>query len=206
MKGVLIFLALSTVGQAQNKLPEGVFSKQPDCESACVGLRDAGCPPKGIVSTGNAFCQCQPGYYNNKDHCENECEYQQFWSLFTYGKCAEYATPPGAAPVGMCNKVCAFRVRVWATVFIIILFTSAVTLLILMIPGFVTSCYTCCFLKKQHRRNEEDAAIAQVTDPHGQIVKPGAAAHHQQQQMSMHQGGWQYPFYGWPSSYYGQGR
>lgn len=80
---------------------------------------------------------------------------------------------------------------------------SAVTLLILMIPGFVTSCYTCCFLKKQHRRKEEDDAIAQVSDPHGQIVKPGA---HHQQQMAAHQGGWQYPFYGWPSSYYGQGR
>lgn len=113
------FVILCGVGQAQ-RLPEGVFSADSECRVACVGLRDVGCQtPKA----GTTTCQCQPGYYNNKDHCENECEYQQFWSLFTYGKCVDYTTPAGMG-AGSCNKMCAFRVRVWATVFTIILFAS----------------------------------------------------------------------------------
>lgn len=77
-----------------------------------------------------------------------------------------------------------------------------------MLPGFITSCYTCCFLQKQKRRTEEDQAIQAISggDPHGTVVKSGA--HHgytPQQHMGMQQqqqSGWQYPFYGgWP--YYG---
>lgn len=124
-----IILTLSAiiigVGQTQDArtLPDGVYEKGAACIEACVGLRDLGCPD--VLANGRAVCHCQAGYYNNKEHCENECEYQQFWSLFTYGKCVEYTTPAGySQPVGLCNKMCAFRVRVWATVFIIILFTS----------------------------------------------------------------------------------
>jgi len=191
-------LLLST-GHAQDRLPDGVFPSANDCAAKCSGLRDLGCKTSTTDSNNRAYCQCIAGYFNNEDQCTNECDNVQYWSLFTYGDCASITTTSAFKNViGSCNFMCVFKVRVWATVFIIILFVSAVTLLILMLPGFVTSCYTCCFLQKAKRRNEEDVAIASIQDPHGTVSK-GQAQH---QQMAMHQGGWQYPFYGWP--YYGQ--
>uniref|UniRef100_A0A915KX62 Uncharacterized protein n=1 Tax=Romanomermis culicivorax TaxID=13658 RepID=A0A915KX62_ROMCU len=182
------------------------------CKNDCRGIHDIGCQR---LREDQEACRCQSGYYSIPKQCKVECEDNQFWSLFTYGSCVDVpASKDLDKNVGLCNKMCVFRVRLWTTIFTIILFASAILLLFLMLPGCITSCYTCIFLRKQKKRAQEDAALASAVDPHGTLKAglPGmpsigsAAAHPGAQVAAGGQSaaaGYGYPLYGgWP--YYQQ--
>ncbi|KRZ51652.1 hypothetical protein T02_13022 [Trichinella nativa] len=98
------------------------FDTEEACRDKCFGERDNGC--LRIQPLGQWICRCQSGYYSRRLSCERECENNMYWSLFTTGECVEADT----SFTGSCQLTCAFRLRIWTTVFIIILFASAVSL------------------------------------------------------------------------------
>ncbi|CDW58255.1 chromatin remodeling complex ATPase chain Iswi [Trichuris trichiura] len=157
-----------------------LFDSEDACRARCFGEHDNGClrNPDG----GQWVCRCQTGYYSRRDACKHECEDNAYWSLFTTGDCvaAEAAVP------GACELTCAFRFRIWTTVFVIILFTSAVVLLIFIIPICASSFRACLMVKKQKKMAEEDVAAEMASREIAQSKAMAAQA------------AWSYPYAYWP--------
>ncbi|KAL1227919.1 Receptor tyrosine-protein kinase [Trichinella spiralis] len=155
------------------------FDTEEACRDKCFGERDNGC--LRIQPLGQWICRCQSGYYSRRLSCERECENNMYWSLFTTGECVEADT----SFTGSCQLTCAFRLRIWTTVFIIILFASAVVLLIFIIPICASSFRACLMVKKQKKMAEEDVAAEM-------------ASREMAQSKAIAQAAWSYPYAYWP--------
>ncbi|XP_003368618.1 conserved hypothetical protein [Trichinella spiralis] len=113
-KSIFAIAIRSSLGQ----ISATAFDTEEACRDKCFGERDNGC--LRIQPLGQWICRCQSGYYSRRLSCERECENNMYWSLFTTGECVEADT----SFTGSCQLTCAFRLRIWTTVFIIILFAS----------------------------------------------------------------------------------
>jgi len=181
---------------------KGLFDTKAECDKNCVGEHDSNCSPIKGGGPQHA-CRCATTFYSVQQTCEDECESQQYWSLFTYGSCNEYTSTvlPGA-----CNKQCVFRVRVWATVFIIIVFVAAVIIILATLPMCIINCISCLRVRK-HGRAIEDMHLAGDIGPSGQkgagaggAAGAAGAAHQMAASMSPWQ---QYPYAGYGGYYSG---
>jgi len=129
----------------------GIFDDKSHCELACTGDHDVGC--SAIKGNGpQNVCRCASTFYSVDQTCQDECENNQYWSLFTYGSCSEYTS---TVLPGVCNKQCVFKVRVWTTVFIIICFTAAVIIIFTTLPMCIINCIACLRVRKQGRAIED---------------------------------------------------
>lgn len=125
---------------------DSAFDSQSECEQVCVGDRDIGCSEKSVEGESKFVCTCQAQYFAD-DTCKRECG-ALYWSWFTYGTCTDSVND------GFCAQTCAWRIRLWATVFIIILFASAVAILVCILPMCISSCKACLMIKKEEKKKK----------------------------------------------------
>jgi len=200
MRRVIIMLVLvglcwsqDTTTPSNNK--KGLFDTLNDCNNACKGEHDVSCSPIKGGGPQHA-CRCASTFYSVQQTCEEECENNQYWSLFTHGECVDYTSTvlPGA-----CNKQCVFKFRIWATVFVIICFVAAVIIILATLPNCIINCIACLRVRKQQRALEDMHVAGEVGGAKGGQQSVGQAAH----QMAASVSPWhQYPYYG----YYGGAR
>jgi len=169
---ILLFHTQCVEGGKSNNT---VYDTKQDCEKECIGDHDLNCalPPHG---DGNQHvCRCASGFYSRIDYCQIECEEEQFWSLFTYGGCSEIVS---TVLPGSCNKQCVFRVRVWATVFIIIVFVAAVIVILALLPNLCVSCIACFRMRRQERHIEDLQIVSSEMSSGGGGAKGAHSATH----------------------------
>lgn len=130
-------------------MASAVFINQNDCTAACIGDRDVDCVNR---SAGEFVCRCQAGYFSDVDVCNAECD-QLYWSIFTYGTCT--GNIASFANAGVCVRTCGWRVRTWATAFVIVVFTAAVAILLFIIPICITSCKACLSIRRDEKRRKK---------------------------------------------------
>jgi len=118
--------------------------------------------------------------------------------LFTYGSCNEYTSQ---VLTNACNKQCVFRFRVWATVFIIIVFVAAVIIILATLPNCIINCIACLRVRKQQRALEDMHVAGELGGGKagGAGGAAGAAGSMHQMAAAMNPWAQQYPYYG----YYG---
>jgi len=183
-----IAIGLGQDGSTSNK--RGIFDSKTDCDRACTGEHDLSCGP--IKGGGpQQVCRCASGFYSVDQTCQDECENDQYWSLFTHGSCSEYTS---TVLPGSCNKQCVFRFRIWTTVFIIIVFVAAVIIIIATLPNCIINCIACLRVRKQGRAIEDMHVAGEIGGGKGAGAAGGA------HQMAAAMSPWhQYPYY----NYYG---
>lgn len=158
---------LVSLGSAATKS----FRSATACESACRGERDVGCTQSSAAVDAFFHCRCLPGYFTagEEDACEAECE-EKHWSWFTYGTCFE-----SDAATGSCRHLCGWRVRIWTTVFLCLLFLSALVALFSILPMLISSCLACTTVRKDQKQRKKTTMIktaARENARHSQIVGP----------------------------------
>jgi len=182
----------TTTQSSANK--RGLFDSKADCDRSCTGEHDVSCAPIKGGGPQHA-CRCASTFYSVEQTCADECEYNQYWSLFTHGSCVEYTSTvlPGA-----CNKQCVIRMRTWATVFVIIVFVAAVIIILATLPNCIINCMACLRVRKQQRAIEDMHVAGEVG---GGKSGGGAGAGQHMAAASMNPYAQHYPYnYG----YYGQ--
>jgi len=168
---IVFAICIATIAAADDTTKKGIFEDKFHCELACTGDHDVGC----TTVKNQAVCRCASTFYSVDQTCQDECENNQYWSLFTYGSCSEYTS---TVLPGVCNKQCVLKVRVWTTVFIIICFVAAVIILITTLPMCIINCIACIRVRK-HGRAIEDMHVAGEIGTGGKATASQAGAAHQ---------------------------
>ncbi|PAV87641.1 hypothetical protein WR25_15404 [Diploscapter pachys] len=85
---------------------------------------------------------------HQRERCNNECD-ELYWSYFTYGKCnKDIYSRIAAGQRPACNSRCAWRLRWWTIIGLLIIFASAVLSLIFTLPICIATCSSCLHAKK----------------------------------------------------------
>ncbi len=182
------------------------YDSRDECNVACstTGREYGECAYQSSTSKYRCSVRCQPGYFTEaqkESSCEDECD-EMYWSLFTYGSCADLDTDKTP---GTCTRVCGWRVRVWTTVFIFVLFAAAVVILIFIVPICATSCRACVVGNKERTARKKGPAHAGADYASYEDGRPGSG-----QAMTATKGAggagppavYQNPYMYWP--YYGR--
>lgn len=144
-----------------------VFDSQSDCDVDCIGDRDEGCVSKSIDGDSKFVCSCQASYFGDDDSCERECG-ALYWSWFTFGTCTKDVNG------GVCAKTCGWRIRLWATIFVIVVFAAAVVILVFILPMCISSCKACLMIRKDEKRKKRAQYAAENYNYASSYVDEGA--------------------------------
>ncbi|PAV58804.1 hypothetical protein WR25_11890 [Diploscapter pachys] len=135
--------------------------------SAPVSAQDDKCGLNEIRS--GSECVCQSGYFkagddHQKERCNNECD-ELYWSYFTYGKCnKDIYSRIAAGQRPACNARCAWRLRWWTIIGLLIIFASAVLSLIFTLPICIATCSSCLHAKKANKHAKRVVMESQVNN------------------------------------------
>lgn len=143
------------------------------CTEICTGSRDRGCYENvEAESEGSFVCLCESGYFTESEQkslCELECS-ERFTTLFTYGTCTDSVSDDG-----LCSHLCGWRLHIWTTVGLLIIFAAAVLILITLLPMCCATCKACFLIKKDRKRTKIETlrrteALSTISKPQGQMM------------------------------------
>jgi len=118
-----------------------------------ANAQDVACPA-GLFATGE-----RP---DGNSTCEVVCEAIN-WSIFHQGWCSDQLP----ADMGPCRFTCIIRLRLWATIFILVVMCGAVAILCFALPIFVATCSACWTAKKVAKRAKQQNGGMEVKSYQG---------------------------------------
>jgi hypothetical protein len=121
---------------------------------AVVVLAAVASPLVNAQSTPSCFSTA------DKANCDIICP-SIHYSIFAKGVCEQVNGLTGSL-ASSCQFVCQSTPYIWTTVFIIVVWAAAVTILVFMLPLCVTSCSSCLTVKKEKTRNKQRAQQQQM--------------------------------------------